>query len=650
MPQFSLLGMLCILILAYGLRFHALGAQSLWHDEGNSVVQASRSFIDIAENASRDIHPPGYYWLLAIWRNLAGQTEFGLRSLSTFASVLTVAFAYALGKRLYGYSAGLAAAVFTAINTFSIFYAQEARMYALLALWSAASMWVFVDLLKDIHRAKSWQVILPLAILNAAGLYTQYAFPFVMMAQGVAFLVWIAFFRADLMTLRKGLTWYIMANVITLILFAPWMFTAWEQVTTWPSTGQDVTFASGLATILAYLAFGITLGGGLTVTVAFFLVFGLIQPATLKQQLTGQPVKSAEVLGPYRRWAATLPAIWVAVIVGLFFTLDLYRDANLKFLLPAQVGFALWVGHGVEVLWHTKVNRESVVLQILPRFTALLGVVAIVTTQWSGLNALYNDADYQRDDYRAIVVEITRDADPEDAIVLSAPNQNEVFSYYYHGDIPVYELPHGLGGDDEATRSELEQIISEHRRIYAVLWATQERDPNQVVETTLDSDAYEADSRWFGDVRLVRYVTPVDFETFTQVNVQFGEHITLEQYALSSEIVEPGDVLQIQLHWSTDFTLEKRYKVFIQLINPEGVLVAQRDSEPGGGQLPTTSWQPGETIVDNHALIVPNDLPMTHYSLILGFYNPNDPLVRLPVNQTDFLTLSQIAISSPKGE
>lgn len=54
-----------VLLLAMGLRWHLLGEQSLWHDEGNSYVQATRTPGEIAFHAARDIHPPGYYWLLA---------------------------------------------------------------------------------------------------------------------------------------------------------------------------------------------------------------------------------------------------------------------------------------------------------------------------------------------------------------------------------------------------------------------------------------------------------------------------------------------------------------------------------------------------------------------------------------------------------
>ena len=186
---------LFILLLAFTVRVHLLGSQSLWNDEGNSYMQATRPLAAIADNAARDIHPPGYYWLLYGWRILTGDSEFSLRALSVFASVLTAAFTFALGRRLYGTVAGLAAALFVALNTFSIFYAQEARMYALLALWSAAGFWALVGFVAaqsgvgaNRHTSLRWPLLL--AVINAAGLWTQYAYPFVMLAQGVVFVVW----------------------------------------------------------------------------------------------------------------------------------------------------------------------------------------------------------------------------------------------------------------------------------------------------------------------------------------------------------------------------------------------------------------------------------------------------------------------------
>jgi hypothetical protein len=90
--------------------------------------------------------------------------------------------------------------------------------------------------------------------------------------------------------------------------------------------------------------------------------------------------------------------------------------------------------------------------------------------------------------------------------------------------------------------------------------------------------------------------------------------------------------------------LDAHYKVFLQLLNADGVLAAQRDSEPGGGQFPTTGWSPDETIIDNHALMIPDDLAPSHYTLIIGLYNPDDPLARLPVGDGDFLVLGEINV------
>ncbi len=678
LPALTLAAVMLILLLAAGLRFHRLGEQSLWNDEGNSYVQAGRSFSDIAANAARDIHPPGYYWLLAAWRGLTGESEFALRALSALASVASVAFMYALGSRLFGTAAGITAALFITFNTFNIYYAQEARMYALLALWSAGSLWALVGLLfarnqppvgarhvsplpaTSTQRGRPstpiWRWILALALFNAVGLYTQYAFPFVMLAQGVLAVLWLladAFQPGDrrihLRAVGRRLIAYAEANLLALLLFLPWLPTALNQVTSWPNTGEQSSIPDALATILRWLAFGITENpGALAVAVYFFLLFGLLT--------TGVPSQKRGW------WRLLLPVLWAALPVVLFLSLDMFRPANLKLLLPAQLGFALWMGRGVWVLWHLQPRYWEAAESpspaaarlhdfrqwsrgVLPRLAAGVGVVALALNLWSGIPALYSDPAYQRDDYRGIVATITAELRPGDAIILDAPNQEEVFRYYYRGDAPVYTLPPGLGGDDDETRSLVHEIINQYNRAFVVFWGEAERDPNRVVETTLDSQTYEAGQDvWYGAARLARYVMPTPMLAPTPVNARFGDSITLESYALSTRTVQPGDVLQLELRWTTDSPIERRYKVFLQLLDSGGVLAAQRDSEPGGGSLPTIDWTPGETVSDNHGLLIPRDLPAGDYTLIAGLYDSDDPTARLLVGEDDYLELGTIRV------
>lgn len=664
---------LLILLLAAFTRFHLLGAQSLWNDEGSSYVQATRSFGDIAANAARDIHPPGYYWLLAVWRVLLGESEFSLRALSTFASLFTVAFTYAIGRQLFGRWIGLLAAAFVTLNTFSIYYAQEARMYALLSMWAAGSMWALLKLIKSItQRSKGTETpalfsllalgerarvgaFLLLALFNAAGLYTHYAYPFVMLAQGVLFVLWCAASivrvkRDHMQVILQAIGIYCAANLLTLLLFLPLLPTALQQVTTWPNTGEAVNTAEGLRAIFGWFAFGITFeASGATMllfAVLFLLLFGLVvrhsQPENPSVGI--RRIKSLQLMPS---WLAMLiPLLWVVIPVGLFLSLGLFRPANLKFLLPAQIGFALWLARGVGVLWASPVRDRAKLLKVMPRIAAVGGAAALLIYMLGGLPHLYSNTIFQRANYRGIAALISANPRSGDAIILDAPNQEEVFRYYYQGQAPIFALPAGLGGDDTATRASVEQIITSHDRIFVLFWGEAERDPNRVVESTLDALAFEADNTWYGDVRLVRYAAPAEFTVFTDSGAQFGDHITLTSFALSAENIQAGDVLQLRLIWTTNAPIDQRYKIFIHLLDENGSIVAQRDSEPVGGSRPTTDWQAGEMVEDNHALLIPNNLPPSHYSLIIGLYDSANPQMRLQVSSadSDHLTLSTLSL------
>lgn len=683
------LPILLLLLVAFALRIHNLGGQSLWNDEGNSFVQSLRPLPEIISNAARDIHPPGYYLLLAGWRWLFGTSEFGLRSLSLFASLLTVAFTYSIGTRLFSRPAGWIAAAVVAINTFSIYYAQEARMYALLGLWSAAGMWLIV-----VHssqaRATSHQLsaknaslpfILGLGFVNAAGLYTHYAYPFVMLVQGVVVLVvvggrWLvtsgkqsaqgaelsairyppsasSIDHQPLATSHSLLLPFTVANLLALLLFAPLLPTAIRQVTGWPSTGQPIPLNEALTLIGGWFAIGLTYSERLDPLLVqipqVLALFGLIG---IVIQLWRTPQRSIVLM----------PLFWVIIPVGLFLLLGLFRPANLKFLLPAQIGLALWIGAAA-------VSASA--LQIIRSYSQWIigGLMAIwlILLASDSLPLLYDDPRFQRADYRAITHLIAHDGRLADAVILNAPNQEEVFRYYlmnpmdydspyYHyarfqSSVPIYPLPAGLGGDDAATEAAVETIIGEHRRIFVLFWGEAERDPNRVVERILDTQTFQAgEDRWYGDVRLAIYTLSDQTGRAQQVNAAFGDSITLQSAQVNSGPfaltgADKRDVVQVELQWSASASLPINYKVFLQLLRPDGSLAAQRDSEPVNGARPTSTWTAGENVTDRHGLVLPADLPTGDYMLIVGLYDPNTG-TRLPVGERDYLELGTIRVTS----
>ena len=65
------------------------------------------------------------------------------------------------------------------------------------------------------------------------------------------------------------------------------------------------------------------------------------------------------------------------------------------------------------------------------------------------------------------------------------------------------------------------------------------------------------------------------------------------------------------------------YFVFLHVVDEQGQIVAQHDLGPGKrGKQPTTSWLPGEVVLDPVDLSLPPDLSPGLYTLRLGMYLP----------------------------
>ena len=56
------------------------------------------------------------------------------------------------------------------------------------------------------------------------------------------------------------------------------------------------------------------------------------------------------------------------------------------------------------------------------------------------------------------------------------------------------------------------------------------------------------------------------------------------------------------------------------MLDSQGGLVAQRDSQPVHGSYPTTLWAPGETVVDRYQLNLPTSIGPGIYHLRIGMY------------------------------
>jgi 4-amino-4-deoxy-L-arabinose transferase-like glycosyltransferase len=161
------LALALVFVAGAALRVATLGTQSLWFDE---AVTAQLVRMDLPGMLSAipdsESSPPLYYVLAWLWSRLFGTGEVALRSLPALLGTATIPVVWVLGRRLGGERAGLAAAALVAVNPMLVWFSQEARAYALLALLGALSALLWLQALEAPRprRLVAWGTVAALAL------------------------------------------------------------------------------------------------------------------------------------------------------------------------------------------------------------------------------------------------------------------------------------------------------------------------------------------------------------------------------------------------------------------------------------------------------------------------------------------------------
>jgi hypothetical protein len=91
-----------------------------------------------------------------------------------------------------------------------------------------------------------------------------------------------------------------------------------------------------------------------------------------------------------------------------------------------------------------------------------------------------------------------------------------------------------------------------------------------------------------------------------------------------------GPALDVALYWQTTSKLPADYTVFVHVLDGRGERIAQGDSPPVNGRYPSSAWQPGQIVVDNHRIVLPAGVNPADLRVAVGLYAPGDG-ARLPV-------------------
>lgn len=158
-----------ILIAACGVYFTGISHESIWYDEAFSMKMTEHSPLEIIAFTMEDNHPPLYYLLLKITRELLGTSEAALRALSALAAVLIIALGAGPIRRIFGNRTAYIYAAVTLFTPVVLIYAHEARMYTLSMLSVTAGLLYALLAMRD-DRRRDW-IYFALSTLAAAYLH-----------------------------------------------------------------------------------------------------------------------------------------------------------------------------------------------------------------------------------------------------------------------------------------------------------------------------------------------------------------------------------------------------------------------------------------------------------------------------------------------
>ena len=212
--KYSLL--IIILFIGIILRVYDLSTESIWLDEGYSIVTAKLDFLQVAR--VQDDIPPLYYLILHWWIQFFGDSEFSVRFPSVIFGLLSILMAYKTAHHLFDKNAGILCSLLISLSVFQIHYSQEARNYSLTALLSLLSMYFFLKFLANNRKSILVFYILFSALLTYSHVYGW----FIIISQNIYIFSLFLFSRE---TYKINYNNWILMQISLIIIFAPWIHT-----------------------------------------------------------------------------------------------------------------------------------------------------------------------------------------------------------------------------------------------------------------------------------------------------------------------------------------------------------------------------------------------------------------------------------------
>jgi Dolichyl-phosphate-mannose-protein mannosyltransferase len=395
-------------IIVVGLILRLAVPRGIWLDEAISVYQAHLGLGEMFENIFYgDRHPPLHHIALWLTIRVIGDGELAVRLPSLIAGTLVIPALYGLGRELYDRRTGLIAAAFGAASPLLIWYAQEARMYAFVALFGLLALLTQVRVIRN-PSMKSWALYI---LATAALLWSHY---FGLLLIGVQQLIFVAILiqrrRAQEPTkaLAVGFGYSIVVlllQLLPLLAFAGGQFDSTGAAAGSPEgTIEPLSFYAVMAN-MAWALWGYHSDGVTQLLAAMWPLFLLLSLLLLGRGGSRQTI----ALG-----IAAVSPIVLLIVVAVFdrelFEVRYFLIAvPLLFLLAARLVTG-WIRN--------------------PRGRALVVSGVILTLLLGLIDQQTNDDNPRLFGFRGAIEEIEASAGPKSVVIYEPPDMRYVLEYY----------------------------------------------------------------------------------------------------------------------------------------------------------------------------------------------------------------------------
>jgi hypothetical protein len=119
--------------------------------------------------------------------------------------------------------------------------------------------------------------------------------------------------------------------------------------------------------------------------------------------------------------------------------------------------------------------------------------------------------------------------------------------------------------------------------------------------------------------------------TAAPVNLNFGDLARLVAYEIDrqnndpAQSISPGETLQVNLYWQPLAPIKQDLVSYVHLTDLKANLIGQARGVPAAGQAPTTTWAPGQIILDSHPVVVDETIrPPLALKLETGLFEPQN--------------------------